>query len=594
MEENGESSIKQIVSVHQAVKTLYLQPHTLNHFFAATKNKIQAAFIRDHPKKPKYMTDILLIQPPIRDFYLTAKRTMPYGLACIAAALMESGFSVSILDGLATSKARIQSLPEELSYLHPYYGKPDLSPFALFHHFRHYGYSFDTIGQKAAESGAFLVGISALFTPYAGEAMRTAQIVKARLPEAKVVLGGHHPSALPASAMDSAAVDFVIRGEGEVAMPMLARALAEDGRTDAIPGLVSRKDDGNLKINPGTRMRNLDAYPLPATQLVDQKFYRRKSGSTAVIVASRGCPMKCSYCCVGNQPEPSYRRKRVATVISEIERFAGQTKSGFIDFEDENLSLDRRWFLRLLQEITARFGGSRFELRAMNGLYPPSLDEAVVKAMKTAGFKTLNLSLGSTCRKQLSRFNRADVRADFDRALDLAERYDLDAVGYVICAAPFQHVEDSIEDLLYLAGRRVLAGLSVFYPAPGSRDYELSRRHGLLPDHFSAMRSSALPLSHTTTRTETATLLRLARILNFIKSLLDRGMSIPDPAGVDTRIDNPDNRMAVGQQLLGSFLKDGRIKGVTPQGEVYDHLISRSASSAFVAGLAQTNLKGTK
>ena len=36
------------------------------------------------------MVDILLIQPPIRDFYLTAKLTMPYGLACIAAAPMVS------------------------------------------------------------------------------------------------------------------------------------------------------------------------------------------------------------------------------------------------------------------------------------------------------------------------------------------------------------------------------------------------------------------------------------------------------------------------------------------------------------------------
>ena len=38
------------------------------------------------------MVDVLLIQPPIHDFYLTAKRTIPYGLACIAAGLIETGF----------------------------------------------------------------------------------------------------------------------------------------------------------------------------------------------------------------------------------------------------------------------------------------------------------------------------------------------------------------------------------------------------------------------------------------------------------------------------------------------------------------------
>ena len=81
----------------------------------------------------------------------------------------------------------------------------------------------------------------------------------------------------------------------------------------------------------------------------------------------------------------------------------------------------------------------------MNGLYPPSLDGEVVRSMKTAGFKTLNLSLGSTSSEQLKRFNRSDVRSAFERALQLAEDYELGAVGYVICAAPFQRVEDSLQ-----------------------------------------------------------------------------------------------------------------------------------------------------
>ena len=104
------------------------------------------------------MVDILLIQPPIRDFYLTAKRTIPYGLASIASALIRNGFTVDIFDGLATSKSRLIEIPSELLYLKRYYGRSDHSPFALFNEFRHYGYSYGHIGQKTRESGAFLVG----------------------------------------------------------------------------------------------------------------------------------------------------------------------------------------------------------------------------------------------------------------------------------------------------------------------------------------------------------------------------------------------------------------------------------------------------
>ena len=66
------------------------------------------------PSRQNSRFDILLIQPPIRDFYLTAKRTVPYGLASIAAGLIEAGFSVQILDALSTAKSRVVDLPPEM------------------------------------------------------------------------------------------------------------------------------------------------------------------------------------------------------------------------------------------------------------------------------------------------------------------------------------------------------------------------------------------------------------------------------------------------------------------------------------------------
>ena len=182
------------------------------------------------------MPDILLIQPPIQDFYLTAKRTMPYGLACIAASLRQAGFSVDILDGLATTKARVIPWPDELAFLAPYFGRIDRSPFALFHHFRHFGYSFQHIGRMAAQSGAHLIGISSLFSAYSETALQTAVTVRQYCPDATIVMGGHHPSVLPEMVIIHPAVDVVLRGDGEATMPRLAQAL-RDGN---LPGTFAR------------------------------------------------------------------------------------------------------------------------------------------------------------------------------------------------------------------------------------------------------------------------------------------------------------------------------------------------------------------
>jgi radical SAM superfamily enzyme YgiQ (UPF0313 family) len=546
------------------------------------------------PSRQDSRFEILLIQPPIRDFYLTAKRTIPYGLASIATVLIEAGFSVQILDALATAKSRIIDLPHEMAYLRSFYGRPDQSPFALFHHFRHFGYSFDTIGQRVKKAQPFLVGISSLFSAYANEADQTAKIVKKYHPNCKIVVGGHHATAMPGRVMESSAVDFVLRGEGEVSMVRLAKALHNETGYADIPGLVYRKPDGLLQVGEIVSMRNPDDLPLPATQLIDQRYYRRNKKASTVVVASRGCPLKCTYCSMGASSPLSYRQRSVASVLGEIKLAVHKHNVGFIDFEDENLSLDRNWFLRLLGEIAQRFGGKQPELRAMNGLLPSSLDEQVITAMKAAGFRTLNLSLGTTAKAQQKRFQRPDVCRAFERALDLAQACDLQAVAYIIVGAPFQKAVDSLKDLLYLGEHRALAGTSVFYPSPGSKDYMLCASLGLLPQDFSGMRSSALPLSHSTTRKESVTLLRLSRIINFIKSLIDSGQPLPDAEPASACITNPNDRNNTGRQLLRFFMYDGIIRGVGPDGDVFEHEIDLELCKKFLAGIKSIRIRGCK
>lgn len=544
------------------------------------------------------MVDILLIQPPIRDFYLTRKRTIPYGLACLAGALRQAGFTVEIFDGLATAKSRIVPTPQEMSYLDDFYGRPDRSPFGLFHQYRHYGYSFEHIGRMAQASGAFLVGIASLFTPYHREALATARAVKAHLPTCRIVLGGHHPTALPEAAMQETALDYLIRGEGEEALPRLAKALqcGDQAAIPMIPGIVYRDHGGEVIIGRPATVKELDRCPLPATDLIKQRFYRRRQRGSVAITASRGCSLKCSYCCIGCAAHLPYRKRKVASILAELDAQCRGGPLGLIDFEDENLSMDRAWFASLLASLKGWSDrhGSATELRAMNGLMPSSLDEGLLAAMGAAGFKELNLSLGTTNPEQLKRFRRPDMRLACDQTLLWAEKQGLTVVAYIIAAAPFQRPQDSIDDLIYLAARRVLAGVSLFYPAPGSEAYDRCDQLNLLPANLTLMRATALPMDHTTGRKEAATILRLGRILNYIKLLRDHNMVLPTASAPPKQLSGETNRQEIGRLLLAAFLKDGRIRGVTPQGEVYAHRISTTLTRLFLDRLMGISIRGTR
>jgi len=538
------------------------------------------------------MPEILLIQPPIRDFYLTKKRTIPYGLLCLAASLIENGFSTEIFDGLATPKTRIIDLPENMGYLRDTYPAPDLSPFALFYHYRHFGYSFEHIGTVARKSDAFLVGISSLFTAYSEEALATATAVKKYHPKCKIVLGGHHPTQFPTEVIDHPAVDFVLRGEAEESLPILAKSIHGGYPLENVPGITYQRSNHGLFVNDPAFVEDLGALPTPAIGLAKHKFYQRYGKNSMVISTSRGCPMKCSYCSVGASSTVPYRLREQSDVIIEIEDAIENHNVGFIDFEDENLALNRRWFMSLLTEIQSRYGSKSIELRAMNGLMPSTLDEKLIKSMKLAGFKSLNLSLCSTSTSQLNRYQRPDTTEAFNNALNAAESYNLNAVGYIIVGGPGQDPGQSVEDLLYLASRKVLAGVSVFYPAPGSLEYDRCEKLGLLPRDFSLMRATTLPISHTTSRAETATLLRLGRILNYMKQLVNRESKFDDPNHNKKTLSSRTARLEQGQKILDLFFKTGNIMGIDPAENLYEHAVAKNLTRQFLKGMQSLTIRG--
>jgi hypothetical protein len=267
---------------------------------------------------------------------------------------------------------------------------------------------------------------------------------------------------------------------------------------------------------------------------------------------------------------------------------------GFIDFEDENLALDKGWLHDLLTGIEKRFAADRPELRAMNGLFPPSLDAALVAHMARAGFTSLNLALASVSVAQLKRFNRPDVRTAFDRCLTWAAHQGMDAVGYLIAGAPHQNPLGSVDDLAFLARRRVLAGISIFYPAPGSRDCAHCRQQGLLPASLSRLRSSALPLDHTTSRLQAATLLRLGRLVNFIKAIIDRDEALPKPAACPAQVDPEMERHAMGRLLLAGFWEDQTIRGVDLGGEVYGQPVDPALCRRFHEQMRGRRIQGVR
>jgi radical SAM superfamily enzyme YgiQ (UPF0313 family) len=193
------------------------------------------------------------------------------------------------------------------------------------------------------------------------------------------------------------------------------------------------------------------------------------------------------------------------------------------DIEDDNFTFDQERAKRLMSLIIKNFGGEKIELSAMNGVSFASLDGELLGLMKKAGFKAINLSYVSTDPSTKERMGRPKATTEFDQILAEAERVGLNVIAYAIMGMPGQTIEEMVDTLIYLMGRRTLIGPSIYYPTPGTPLFERCEQDRILPPYQCQWRSSTFPIeTKEFSRVDLLTLFRLARVINFIKGKMDR------------------------------------------------------------------------
>lgn len=469
---------------------------------------------------------ILLIQPPIRDFYQTSIRIQPIGLAYLASSLRTQGHEVEILD-CQTKKKKSISIPPELSYLRDFYPFNDRSPFKLYSGFYHFGMGWDEIRQMIEKSIADAFGISSSFTPYHGEALEIARIIKEWDKEKIVVMGGSHVSGDPEGVLKSPYVDYVVLGEGEIRFPLLLEKI-ETGNGCEIRGIdgIGYREDGEIRINPPRSfIKDLNALPYPARDLLDLDRYRMKRIRSTMLITSRGCPHQCAYCSAHLVMGHSFRTRSPEAILEEMKECQERYGVQIFDIEDDNFTFDQDRAKRLLHLVIQTFGEGTLKLSAMNGISFSSIDGELLKLMKKAGFETINLSFVSTDVDTKERMKRPKTVAGFDRIVEEAEQAGLSVIAYGIFGMPGQSIEEMLDTLIYLMGKRILIGPSIYYPTPRTPLFERCKKEGILPSYPSQWRSSAFPIeTKEFDRLDLVTLFRLTRLINFIKGKMDHGV----------------------------------------------------------------------
>jgi len=467
---------------------------------------------------------ILLIQPPMRDFYRTQLRTQPLGLACLAAALRQHGHTVSILDCQTPAK-RHCPVPKKLHYLQEHYIPGDQTPFRLYNRFCAFGMSPDKIREHIVAARPDAIGLQCQFTPYIDDALQIASLVKSIDKNITVIAGGAHASCQPERILANSNVDFVLIGEGEQSLPLLLDNLQKGITCPDIEGLACRHN-GAVRVIPRTRfIEDLDRLPLPARDLLDLDAYTIGGQRYTMLLTSRGCPQGCTYCSVAALMGTRLRTRSIDSILDEIRTCVDQHGIRVFDIEDDNFTWDKKRALHLLNALRDEYGEAGISLTAMNGISLLSLDNELLDTMRRAGFLHLDLALGSAAPEKNKQLGRQSHSQSTTQVLTRAAQSGFALTTYILLGVPKHSIQDMLASILYLAEQPTMIGPSIFYPSPGTQLYdELDSDELRQPGNEILLRSSAFAVeTKDFCRLDIVTLLRFVRWVNFIKRhLLDQ------------------------------------------------------------------------
>ncbi|MDP2645481.1 MAG: cobalamin-dependent protein [Desulfobacterales bacterium] len=416
------------------------------------------------------MMKVLLIQPPIEDFYTTSIRLYPLGLLYAARAFQQAGCSVGVLDCLSPLKKRKLPLPDFFRYLDPFLKENPL----MFKGYYRFGMS-DAETLRAIKSFApDSVGISSQFTAYFKNVADLARLIHQEI-KVPVFIGGNHATVFEAQIRKKTPeIDFVLPGPAEHGVCGFTSLL--EGKSD--PGAVS-----------------LDWKKfLPAHELLAGDRYKIGKRNYVSLTASRGCPYGCEFCSVHAMFGRQMDYRSVDHVLQEIRWNYEHKGARIFNFEDDNLSFDRAWFADLLTALIHDPLLREIELTAMNGLCHVTLDEDLLPLMYQAGFRQLNLAFVTRDANLRRQYQRPRHRRNFENLVAAAARLGFFITIYVIIGLPSQtyaEVKDSID---YLLGLGVLVGPSIFYLPPGSPLYPKLHVSDDILNNWNLYRSSAFAI----------------------------------------------------------------------------------------------------
>jgi radical SAM superfamily enzyme YgiQ (UPF0313 family) len=300
----------------------------------------------------------------------------------------------------------------------------------------------EAVFRAVAATGSDVVGFSSICGTYP-TTVRLAEVVKQRMPTARIVFGGPHASVVDVQTLAAFPfVDAVIRGEAEQSFPEWIEAISAGSPLHHVAGLTYRGPFGVQRNGDPPVLSDLDLVPFPAFDM--HPGVERLE--VLPLELGRGCPYGCTFCSTNDFFRRRFRLKSPAVVLSQMKIAHFKYGVRCFDLVHDMFTVDRRRVVDFCNELIRSGCGFTWSCSARTD----RVDRELLVLMRDAGCRGIFFGIETGSQRMQGVVDKGLDLVHARETLELCSSLGIQNTASFIAGYPEETLEDLRDTVRFL------------------------------------------------------------------------------------------------------------------------------------------------
>lgn len=320
-------------------------------------------------------------------------------------------------------------------------------------------------------------------------ALKIAKKIKEKF-NVLTLFGGAHATIYP-EIIEYPQVDIVCRGEGEYPTLELLDCIEKEKDYRSISNLWFKKDREIFRNEIRPLIQELSMLPLPDRELY-YKYKPLRNFPTKQFLASRGCPLPCSFC-HNHQMIKIYKDKgkylrfrNIDNIITEIKEVKARYPLKSLYFADDVLTINHDWLSALLEKYK-----KEVNLPFSCNIMTNTINENMIKYLSEHCCSHVRMGIETGNEKIRMKVLKKPIKNEqIIRVAGWIKKYNIKLISLNMLGIPGETIDEAIETITFNSKLKPDSYIySILQPYPKTEIANYAFKKGyvdeITPDKFS-------------------------------------------------------------------------------------------------------------